>query len=132
MGTPRGVWWYSEAIEPGGATQEDTLVFTAGDASDLDIGGLATMDIGQYRLFSDWSADPAHAPANAPDLGQVRPVLDRITGELLDALATSRAARTDAGCPATLGRAVEDAERDQHLDEPHRHGLDRAVRSICG
>jgi chorismate mutase len=86
----------------------------------------------QYGLFSDWSADPGNVPSGAPDLGQVRPVLDGITGELLDAWATTRATRADAGCHALLDRATDDVERDEHLDDLHRRGLDRALRSICG
>jgi chorismate mutase len=85
----------------------------------------------QYGLFSDWSADPGHAPASAPDLGGVRPVLDRITPELLDGLRAAAAPRTGPGCPADLRRAVERTARDRGLDALHREGLDRAVRSLC-
>jgi hypothetical protein len=31
-----------------------------------------------------------------------------------------------------LDRATGDVERDEHLDDLHRRGLDRALRSICG
>ncbi len=85
----------------------------------------------QYGLFSDWSAEPGRAPTAAPDLGQVRPVLDRITGELLDALAATRTTRASADCATALRRAVDDAERDQYLDALHRRSRDRAVRSVC-
>ena len=46
IGTPRGVWWYSEALEPGAATHFDTIVLTASDASAGDTGGLAPVEIG--------------------------------------------------------------------------------------
>lgn len=85
----------------------------------------------QYGLFSHWSAEPGRASTAAPDLGQVRLELDRITGELLDTLATTQTTRQSADCAAALRRAVDDAERDQHLDALHRRGLDRAVRSVC-
>jgi chorismate mutase len=86
----------------------------------------------QYGLFSDWSADPVHVPAEAPDLAQVRPVLDGITGQLLDALAAFRAVRSDPGCPATLRGVAEGVEHNRRLDDLHRRGLARAVRSLCG
>jgi chorismate mutase len=85
----------------------------------------------QDGLLAEWSAEPARAPTAAPDLGQVRQLLDRITGELLDALAATRPMRASAHCATALRRAVSDAERDQHLDPLHRRGLDRAVRSVC-
>ena len=85
----------------------------------------------QDGLLAEWSAEPARAPIAAPDLGQVRQLLDRITGELLDALAATRTMRASAHCATALRRALSDAERDQHLDALHRRGLDRAVRSVC-
>lgn len=85
----------------------------------------------QYGLFSNWSAEPGRAPTTAPDLGQARLELDRITGELLDALAATRTTWGSADCAPALREAVDDAERDQHLDALHRRGLDRAVRSVC-
>lgn len=85
----------------------------------------------QYGLFADWSAEPGHAPARGPDVGEVRQELDRITGELLDELAAAHTTRESADCTASLSRAVDDAELDQHLDGLHRHGLERALRSVC-
>jgi chorismate mutase len=85
----------------------------------------------QYGLFSAWSAEPAHAPQNGTDLGEVRPVLDEITPELLDQLAATRLARTCAGCVARLRDVVDVIARAENLDPLHRRGLERAVRSLC-
>jgi len=84
----------------------------------------------QYGLFSDWGAEPGHV-AVPSDLGQVRTALDRLTGELLDALVADRPARADVGCAVALGRSVEAAGHDRHLDALHRRALERAVQSIC-
>ena len=85
----------------------------------------------EYGLFSDWSADPSHAPATAPDLTGIRPELDRIGTGLLDALAAARQARTEPGCTDAVHRAAEDAGARTPLDALHRRGLDRALASAC-
>jgi chorismate mutase len=86
----------------------------------------------QYGLFSDWSGTPEHAPAAGQDLAAVRPVLDRATGDLLDALVATRAVRAAADCPAALRRSASDLEDTRRLDPLHRAGLARALRSVCG
>jgi chorismate mutase len=104
----------------------------AGDVAQVFRDQIEANKAVQYGLFSDWSADPGRVPAAVPDLTKVRPVLDGITGQLLDALAAARVARAEPGCRVQLDRATDDAERNQHLDDLHRRGLDRALRSICG
>lgn len=86
----------------------------------------------QYGLLEDWTADPAHAPATAPDLATIRPVLDGVTPQLLDALAATAAARRDGTCATQVGAADEQTAAARGLDALHRRGLERALRSICG
>lgn len=85
----------------------------------------------QYGLFSDWTVDPAGGPATAPDLVQVRPVLDRMTGDMLDALAASNDLRAGSDCRVQLDRAIHLVERDQVIDPLHRGALGRALSSVC-
>jgi len=86
----------------------------------------------QYGLLEDWTAEPAGAPAAAPDLASIRPVLDGVTPRLLDALAATSTARTDGSCTAQRGSADEQAVTSRGWDALHRRGLERAMRSICG
>jgi chorismate mutase len=92
---------------------------------------IAASMVVQYGLFSDWTAEPAAAPAPGTDLATVRPVLDRITTGLLDQLAATADRRGGAAC----GRTVQDAARHAAVragfDELHRAALARAVRSLC-
>jgi chorismate mutase len=83
----------------------------------------------QYGLLEDWTAEPAGAPAAAPDLASIRPVLDGVTPRLLDALVATRG---DGSCAAQLDAADEQAITARRWDELHRRGLERAMRSICG
>lgn len=64
----------------------------------------------QQQLLDGWAADTSSAPTIAPDLAtQVRPVLDRITAELVPALAVVQDRRDDPGCAATLADDVRAA-----------------------
>ena len=85
----------------------------------------------QYGPFADWTADPARAPAAASDLDRVRPELDRITTDLLDQLANTRPLRARGDCAVTLRRATNDLPATRSLDDLHRKGLVRALRSLC-
>ncbi|MFI5615151.1 chorismate mutase [Amycolatopsis sp. NPDC051903] len=85
----------------------------------------------QYGLFSDWTANPEHAPTTIPDLSQIRPILDRITGELLDGMVATKSLRTSAVCGVAVRLSAERASLRTHFDQLHRTALDRAVRSLC-
>ncbi|HWD06168.1 MAG TPA: chorismate mutase [Amycolatopsis sp.] len=85
----------------------------------------------QYGLFSDWTANPAHAPTTTPGLSQIRPILDRITGELLDGLAETKPLRTASGCGLAVRLSAEKAALRAHFDQLHRTALSRAVSSLC-
>lgn len=86
----------------------------------------------QRGLFARWAVRPGDVPAHRPDLVKdVRPLLDRITGELLADLKETRDARRAPSCRAELVKAVERVEAARRPDALHRAGLLRAVPSIC-
>ncbi len=85
----------------------------------------------QYGLLEDWTAEPAHAPATAPDLTGVRSMLDQVTPRLLDALAATAGARHGPDCAAQVQDAAGRVADARTLDALHRQALDRALRSVC-
>ncbi|MDQ2880576.1 MAG: chorismate mutase [Actinomycetota bacterium] len=86
----------------------------------------------QYGLYSSWRAHPGQAPTVRPDLGQVRPILDRITDQLLAELETTQQLRANPSCTAQLTGTRHRVEQSRHLDRLHEDALARAVSSICG
>jgi len=64
----------------------------------------------QLATFDAWSSGAASPPVVAPDLAtQIRPALDRITGELVPALAAVQAYRGHAACAAAVERGLGEA-----------------------
>jgi chorismate mutase len=92
----------------------DTAAAAAGEAgADVDqvtavfADQIAASKEVQVSLLDGWRADPSTAPASAPDLAtEVRPVLDRITTELVPALAEVQRYRDDPQCARVLGAAA--------------------------
>lgn len=61
----------------------------------------------QQSLLDQWAAASAAAPTSAPDLAtEVRPILDRITTELVPALAAVQQYRSDPGCADALAASL--------------------------
>jgi chorismate mutase len=85
----------------------------------------------QYGLFSHWAAVPEDAPITVPDLSQIRPILDQITGQILDELETSHHLRSTPRCEPALAVARRDVQAKNHLDSLHRAALGRALDSVC-
>ncbi|MYW64137.1 chorismate mutase [Streptomyces sp. SID8379] len=86
----------------------------------------------QRGLYARWDAHPGERPAERPDLAtEVRPALDRITGELLGALRDARAGRGTVGCAPVLVAVAGREARLQGFDALHRAGLARALPSVC-
>jgi chorismate mutase len=86
----------------------------------------------QRGLYELWTAHPELAPTERPDLvGEVRPILDRITTELLEQIKATQGVRTHPSCAPrlTVTRVVVSHLRD--LDALHRTALQRAVASVC-
>jgi chorismate mutase len=87
----------------------------------------------EYGLFARWTAHPDQVPAHKPDLAtEVRPIIDRINGELLGELADTARTRAGRECDARLMLSVRVVELREHFDRLHREGLGRAVWSVCG
>ncbi len=89
----------------------------------------------QRGLYARWDAHPELRPTERPDLvKEVRPILDRITTELLDALKATEGVRNGYGyrCELLLGVAAGRSAFEYRLDYLHLTGLGRAVPSVCG
>lgn len=86
----------------------------------------------QRGLYARWDAHPEERPTERPDLvKEVRPVLDRITTQLLTALQETEALRAGASCEPRLRVAALRSAFGQRLDGLHREGLVRALPSVC-
>ncbi|MBB5079141.1 chorismate mutase [Nonomuraea endophytica] len=87
----------------------------------------------QRALFRRWHADPGSRPTHRPDLlTEVRPRLDRITEDMLEALKAAERARALPSCERKLTWAAFRVSARRDLDRPHRAGLHRALGSFCG
>ncbi|MER5438097.1 chorismate mutase [Streptomyces sp. NPDC002790] len=86
----------------------------------------------QRGLYARWDAHPEQRPTERPDLAtEVRPQLDRITTQLLDALREVGPTRTSAACgPLLTAVALRDAHA-RGFDALHFKGLARALPSVC-
>jgi chorismate mutase len=85
----------------------------------------------QVGLYSQWRAYPDQEPTARPGLGDVRPILDRITDQLLAELKATQQLRAEPTCAAQLTGARQRVERTQHLDSLHAGALARALTSVC-
>lgn len=85
----------------------------------------------QNGLYSQWRAHPDRAPTTRPDLGQVRPILDRMTDQLLVALKVTAQIRTDPSCADQLTATRHQVDHTRHLDPLHEDALIRALSSLC-
>ncbi|WP_327695040.1 chorismate mutase [Streptomyces sp. NBC_00459] len=87
----------------------------------------------QRGLYARWDAHPELRPTERPDLvKEVRPILDRITTELLDALKETETVRSGDSCELRLVLAAGRSAWGYRLDGLHLEGLRRAVPSVCG
>ncbi|MEU6911747.1 chorismate mutase [Streptomyces olindensis] len=86
----------------------------------------------QRGLYARWDAHPDERPTERPDLAkEVRPALDRITTQLLTALAQTEKARALPSCGPRLVTAAGRSAYDHRLDALHLKGLGRALPSVC-
>ncbi|MFJ7209286.1 chorismate mutase [Streptomyces sp. NPDC098789] len=86
----------------------------------------------QVALHAQWQARPAERPTHRLDLAtQVRPVLDRVDGQLLTAIQQVQHLLSAPGCEVALSREIAAAARAQGLDALHRSGLDQALAHTC-
>ncbi|MGX2997116.1 chorismate mutase [Streptomyces sp. JNUCC 64] len=86
----------------------------------------------QRALFARWDARPGERPTERPDLvREVRPVLDRITTELLDALKSSGRERAAASCRVAVTVSAAGQAYERELDRTHAVNLLRGLRHVC-
>ncbi|WP_157255119.1 chorismate mutase [Nonomuraea typhae] len=86
----------------------------------------------QRALHARWQIHPGERPATRPDLAkEVRPHLDRITGELLRVIKDSERARERPSCQRKLNRTASEVIDDEDLDTLRTYGLTRALASFC-
>ncbi|MFH8571934.1 gamma subclass chorismate mutase AroQ [Streptomyces sp. NPDC017993] len=86
----------------------------------------------QRGLHRAWQADPSQAPAERPDLDEVRQEINRINGALVRAIADSPAARSAPYCGPLLTAAAVRVGHERHIDGLHAAALARSLRSVCG
>ncbi|TJZ44196.1 gamma subclass chorismate mutase AroQ [Streptomyces piniterrae] len=85
----------------------------------------------QRGLHRVWDADPSQAPTERPDLGEVRKEINRISGELVRAIAGSADARSAPSCGPVLAAAAVRVRHERRLDGLHTGALARALPSVC-
>jgi chorismate mutase len=85
----------------------------------------------QRGLFKLWDADPSKAPTSRPDLAVIRVEINRIGGELVQAIADTDATRTSPGCDGQLLAAYLRTDRTMRLDALHAIALGRALPHVC-
>src|SRR5207245_2353416 len=82
----------------------------------------------QRGLYALWTEHPELAPTERPDLvKEVRPILDRITTELLQEIKDTLQVRAHPSCDGLLIAARNHVSFARQLDTLHRTALTRAV-----
>lgn len=86
----------------------------------------------QRGLLARWRLDPASAPRTSPDLTAVRPIIDRVNGQILQQLAQRRAELRGPNCAERLSAGVFGVFTGGGSDALHQTALVRAAAAICG
>ncbi|UOZ10104.1 chorismate mutase [Amycolatopsis sp. WQ 127309] len=85
----------------------------------------------QRGLYARWATHPSEVPATRPDLGEIRPVIDRLNNGLLTELAATLRARTARSCPQRQLLAAGVADVVHRFDALHARALEEAVSATC-
>ncbi|WP_169814333.1 gamma subclass chorismate mutase AroQ [Nocardia mexicana] len=85
----------------------------------------------QRGLQTWWRFDPGSVPATPPDLSAVRPVIDRVNGEILRQLAAHRGELAGPECAERLAAAVFPVLTSGRADALHQAALVRASVVLC-
>ncbi|MDR3097028.1 MAG: chorismate mutase [Paraburkholderia sp.] len=85
----------------------------------------------QQKLFATWQS--SQGPTGpAPDLATVtRPQLDRLTAQLIGALARVQPARAADDCPARVARAVTNWKELTRYDSARAEAMTHALGHVC-
>lgn len=84
----------------------------------------------QYGLLTRWRFDPAVAAAPG-SLDAVRPIIDRVNGEILEQLSAQRAVLTGPDCAQRLAAAAFPVVTSGRVDPLHAAALVRATVTLC-
>lgn len=85
----------------------------------------------QRGLYARWDAHPAQAPTTRPDLGQIRPVIDRLNTGLLTELAATTSLRAARSCPVAQLVTAGVADVVHRFDALHVRALGEATSATC-
>ncbi|MFF8971996.1 chorismate mutase [Streptomyces sp. NPDC014995] len=85
----------------------------------------------QRGLFRRWTTHPDQAPTTRPDLSVVRETINRVTTDLVAALAATTPERTAPACHPRLAVATLQVRHEQHPDALHTRALVRSLASVC-
>lgn len=87
----------------------------------------------QRGLFKRWTEHPSEAPTERPDLAkEVRPLLDQITGQILQQLVATRSVRDGSRTCLVWHKLAEvSAHVINRLDRLHRDAVTMAMRPVC-
>ncbi|WP_285482775.1 chorismate mutase [Amycolatopsis sp. NBRC 101858] len=85
----------------------------------------------QRGLYARWDAHPSEAPTTKPDLGEIRPVIDRLNTGLLTELSTSLAVRKARSCPKRQLVTAGVADVVHRFDLLHARALSEATSATC-
>lgn len=94
---------------------------------------IAASKLVQQSLLDQWAAGTAPAPTSAPDLAtEVRPILDRITTELVPALAAVQQYRADPGCADAVAASTASVSASAPAATPEvAAALPTATAHLC-
>ena len=93
-------------------------------------GQIEANKIVQRGLHARWRADPRAAPATPPDLAAVRPVIDRVNGDILRQLAQHRSALTGPDGAQRLVVATAPELTSGRVDALHGTALLRGTGAL--
>ncbi|MEU3597396.1 gamma subclass chorismate mutase AroQ [Streptomyces sp. NPDC006798] len=85
----------------------------------------------QRELHRQWTEDPSKAPAERPDLTEIRKEINRVNTELVRAVAVSDRARAARSCLGVLAVTAVHVRQEKQLDRLRTRALVRAVPSVC-
>lgn len=85
----------------------------------------------QRGLYARWDAHPAEAPTTRPDLGRIRPVIDKLNTGLLTELAATIPARAARSCPVVQLVTAGAADVVHWFDALHARALGEATSATC-
>ncbi|WP_372412216.1 chorismate mutase [Streptomyces luteireticuli] len=85
----------------------------------------------QQGLHDRWKDYPQERPDSAPDLDHIRDEINRANTAILTALQESQSILRTPLCPTLRDNSTDSLVHDQHLNNLHTQGLQRALSGMC-